>query len=93
MLSTKDLSIGYNGNSLLDGINLTFEMGKISVLIGPNGCGKSTLLKTLSGNIMPINGEVILDNVSLCQTLSGLGKLQLCQSIVSRRNSLQYLML
>lgn len=65
MLSTKDLSIGYNGKSLIDSINLSFSPGKISVLIGPNGCGKSTLLKTISGSIAPIAGEVLLEERSL----------------------------
>jgi energy-coupling factor transport system ATP-binding protein len=35
------------------------------VIIGPNACGKSTLLRTLSRLVSPLQGEVLLDGVSL----------------------------
>lgn len=38
---------------------LTFEPGKISVLIGDNGCGKTTLLKLLAGLLSPVAGRVM----------------------------------
>ncbi len=41
----KDLSVGYNGNSLIHDINIGINKGEIVTLIGPNGSGKSTILK------------------------------------------------
>ena len=45
-----------------DGINLTFEGGRIYGLLGENGAGKSTLMKILSGYQPPDAGEIEFDN-------------------------------
>ena len=47
VIKMKNVCAGYNGEEVLHDINLEFEPGKVTVIIGPNGCGKSTLLKTL----------------------------------------------
>jgi len=39
-------------------IDLTVKKGEIVSLIGHSGCGKSTLMGTISGMVMPTNGEV-----------------------------------
>lgn len=44
-----------------DGIDLTFEPGKIYGLLGENGAGKSTLMKILSGYQPPTSGQILLD--------------------------------
>ncbi|MCX6763205.1 MAG: ATP-binding cassette domain-containing protein, partial [Candidatus Moranbacteria bacterium] len=61
MLIAKDLSIGYGGNSILDGINFALEMGEKVALIGPNGSGKSTLLKTLAGKLKLDAGFITME--------------------------------
>ncbi|WP_017221519.1 Fe(3+) dicitrate ABC transporter ATP-binding protein FecE [Moritella dasanensis] len=60
MLTIENLTIGYAGVVILDGLNITIPQGKITALIGPNGCGKSTLLKTISGSLKPTKGKVSL---------------------------------
>lgn len=57
-LNTHDLSVGYDGKILIDGIELSVESGKILTLIGPNGSGKSTILKTITGHLERIGGVV-----------------------------------
>lgn len=64
---TKALSVGYQGNCLIHGIDLTVERGEIVTLIGPNGAGKSTILKTLTKQLEPLGGVVYLDGRSLAQ--------------------------
>lgn len=55
------LSAGYEGRSILDGIDFHVADGQITVLLGPNGSGKSTLLKTLARTLAPSRGRVLLD--------------------------------
>ncbi|MDH5607142.1 MAG: ATP-binding cassette domain-containing protein, partial [Anaerolineae bacterium] len=44
-----------------DGINLTFEPGKIYGILGENGAGKSTLMKIVSGYQAPDSGQIRKD--------------------------------
>lgn len=46
-LKAERLSLGYEGKSVCDALDLAIPHGKFSVIVGPNGCGKSTLLKSL----------------------------------------------
>ena len=61
MLELKNISAGYGSKTVLDGITISFEKGKLTSIIGVNGCGKSTLLKAILG-ILPISeGDVFID--------------------------------
>lgn len=58
-LSVRNLTVRYEGleRSVLDGVSLDLEQGRIGIVIGPNGSGKSTLLKAILG-LVPATGEV-----------------------------------
>ncbi len=60
--TTHDLAVGYrNGKStvtLLSGLNLTLEKGKLVALLGQNGAGKSTLLRALTCDERPLEGTI-----------------------------------
>lgn len=58
---TKDLAVGYNGNTLIRDICIQLEKGAVLTLIGPNGAGKSTILKTLSRHLASLHGTVHID--------------------------------
>ena len=45
VIELDELSCGYSRQTVVSGVSLTFEPGKLYSLIGRNGCGKSTLLK------------------------------------------------
>ena len=49
LLSIDDLSIGFRGPLLLDGVSATIESGQRIGLLGRNGAGKTTLLRVASG--------------------------------------------
>ena len=49
MLELNRISAGYGKQTVLDGISVDFEKGKLTSIIGVNGCGKSTLLKAILG--------------------------------------------
>ena len=65
MLELKDIHVKYSYKTVLRGINLTFEKGKIYSLLGENGAGKSTLAHVLCGDILPTSGELLLDEKKL----------------------------
>ena len=68
ILSIKDLTAGYNGKPVLNGLNLSLEEGEICSVIGEEGSGKSTLVKSLTQQINS-SGKIIYKGVSL-QTIS-----------------------
>ena len=60
VLHTERLTIGYKDHTLLSEMSLQLNEGDIVALAGPNGAGKTTLFRTLSGNIKPLAGKVVL---------------------------------
>ena len=61
VLQCIDLKKSYKrGTTVLQGLNLTLNKGKIVGLLGPNGCGKSTLMKLVSGLLVPDSGKILI---------------------------------
>lgn len=48
-LAVQDLSIGYGGRAIVDGISLAIARREVVCPPGGSGCGKSTLLRGLAG--------------------------------------------
>ncbi len=65
MLSLKDICVKYSYKTVLTGVNLDFEEGKIYSLLGENGAGKSTLAHVLCGDILPTSGSIYLNEKKL----------------------------
>jgi len=56
------VSFAYNGQAVLEDVNLTVEPGDFVAMIGPNGGGKTTLLKLMLGLLKPGRGAIyVLD--------------------------------
>lgn len=66
-LSTKNLSLAYDGAPIVRDLNLAIPTGQITALVGANGCGKSTLLRGLARLLKPIGGAVYLNSTSILQ--------------------------
>jgi phospholipid/cholesterol/gamma-HCH transport system ATP-binding protein len=60
-----DLYKSFNGQKVLDGINLDVKRGKITVIIGKSGGGKSVLMKHLIGLLKPDSGEIWIDGTEI----------------------------
>ena len=58
LIVCRDLSLGYEGQSVLTGLNLTVSAGDYLCIVGDNGSGKSTLLRGLLGLISPLSGTI-----------------------------------
>lgn len=61
MIEIKNLTVKYGGRSVLDGMDLNLEKGKIIGLVGENGTGKSTLMRVLAGLEKNYDGEILID--------------------------------
>jgi branched-chain amino acid transport system ATP-binding protein len=57
-LVINDLTAGYGGPPIIDGISLEARPGAITAIVGPNGAGKSTLMKAIAGVVRPSRGEI-----------------------------------
>ncbi|HEY6801054.1 MAG TPA: ABC transporter ATP-binding protein, partial [Agromyces sp.] len=55
-----DLTLSYNGTTVVHGAGIHLEPGKVTALVGPNGSGKSTLLRALARLHRPDAGRVML---------------------------------
>ena len=61
MIRLVDIHKSFGKQKVLDGLNLTVEKGKTTVIIGRSGGGKSVLLKHIIGLIRPDRGQVIVE--------------------------------
>src|SRR6266850_1472133 len=57
-LALRDVSLGYDGQVVLEKISLIVERGEFLALLGPNGAGKTTLLRGVLGLIPVLAGRV-----------------------------------
>ena len=51
----------FDGERILDGINLYFNDHEFLTLLGPSGCGKTTTLRIIGGFLTPTSGNVLFD--------------------------------
>lgn len=61
LLAVRDLSVGYDGVTVLEGVNADIAEGEIVAVIGTNGAGKSTLLRAIGGIVEAHGGVVLFD--------------------------------
>ncbi|HEY9849850.1 MAG TPA: ABC transporter ATP-binding protein [Leptolyngbyaceae cyanobacterium] len=67
ILTARKLTLAYEGNLIINELDLAIPAGKVTVFVGPNGCGKSTLLKGLARLLKPKGGTVYLDGRSIAK--------------------------
>ncbi|MGO4384086.1 ABC transporter ATP-binding protein [Specibacter sp. RAF43] len=64
-LSAHDLTLGYTGRPIVDGLSLDLPAGQVTVIVGANACGKSTLLRGLARLLKPGAGVVRLNGTDI----------------------------
>ena len=61
MISTANITMQFGPKPLFENVSVKFGKGNRYGLIGANGCGKSTFMKILGGDLVPSNGQVMLE--------------------------------
>ena len=57
----KGVSVEFDGEQVLKGIDLSIHDKEFVTLLGPSGCGKTTTLRIIGGFLSPDEGSVIFD--------------------------------
>ena len=65
LISLADCCMAFDGELVLDHINLYFNDSEFLTLLGPSGCGKTTTLRIIGGFLTPTSGEVLFDGVRI----------------------------
>jgi len=58
LLACLDLTLGYEGNTVISGLTFEVNTGDYLCIVGENGSGKSTLMKTILKLNSPISGRI-----------------------------------
>ncbi|MEA2643305.1 MAG: energy-coupling factor transport system ATP-binding protein [Chloroflexota bacterium] len=56
--SLQNVSAGFGGHLVIDGVDLAGHAAEVVALSGPNGGGKTTLLRLIAGTLAPLSGAV-----------------------------------
>lgn len=62
LIKLEHISKSFDGEMVLDDLNLNIQENEFVTLLGPSGCGKTTTLRILGGFVSPDTGKVIFDN-------------------------------
>ncbi|MDR3521339.1 MAG: branched-chain amino acid ABC transporter ATP-binding protein/permease [Acidocella sp.] len=79
VLEVKNLSAGYAGSVILNGISFTIHEGEAIAILGRNGVGKTTTLNSLMGTVDINGGEIWLDG----KNITGVKSYQINQQGIS----------
>ena len=61
LIRLQNLTMEFDGERILDGINLYINDHEFLTLLGPSGCGKTTTLRIIGGFLTPTDGNVLFD--------------------------------
>jgi urea transport system ATP-binding protein len=61
ILQIEQVTVRFDGFTVLDSLNFGIGRGELRFLIGPNGAGKTTLLDVITGKTKPASGRVLFE--------------------------------
>ena len=65
LIRLADVSMAYDGEVVLNNVNLYINDSEFLTLLGPSGCGKTTTLRIIGGFAKPTSGDVLFDGVRI----------------------------
>ncbi|MDD6214815.1 MAG: ABC transporter ATP-binding protein [Firmicutes bacterium] len=61
IISLKNVNVSFDGETVLNNINLDIKDKEFVTFLGPSGCGKTTTLRIIGGFINPDSGTISFD--------------------------------
>ena len=61
IIELKDVTVAFDGETVLDHLDLSIGDGKFVTFLGRSGCGKTTTLRIIAGFLQPDSGDVFFD--------------------------------
>ena len=61
IIDLKNISVAFDGETIIDNMNLYIRDKEFITFLGPSGCGKTTTLRIIAGFQEPDSGDVIFD--------------------------------
>ena len=58
IVELKNVSVAFDGEQVLDGLDLEIRDKEFITLLGPSGCGKTTTLRLIAGFLEPDSGDI-----------------------------------
>ena len=68
IIEIKDLSFGYDGRTIIDGLNLSMLRADRTAIVGESGSGKTTLLNLMTGLLTPDAGSISINGTLAAAT-------------------------
>ena len=65
IIELKNVAKSYDGEIILDHINLDVHEKEFMTLLGPSGCGKTTTLRIIAGFVTPDTGDVLFEGTKI----------------------------
>ncbi len=61
IVELKNISVSFDGEQILDKLNLDIKNKEFITLLGPSGCGKTTTLRLIAGFLEPDEGDICFE--------------------------------
>lgn len=61
IISLKNISVSFDGETILKNFNLDIDDGEFVTFLGPSGCGKTTTLRIIGGFVNPDEGDILFE--------------------------------
>jgi spermidine/putrescine transport system ATP-binding protein len=65
LIELRNICLNYDGQKVLENLNLNINEQEFVTLLGASGCGKTTTLRILGGFLKPDSGDVLIDGKSI----------------------------
>lgn len=65
IIDIRDLHFSRGSKKIFDGLNISFQRGKVTAVMGPSGTGKTTLLRLITRQLRPDAGQILIDGTDI----------------------------